>query len=78
MDDPTRWCENDASNGTRLPGPPVPSEGLTFCPADANAIRFFALSIRISFTKTTHLVDLASHGDSRLRQHVLDLRFAQT
>ncbi len=20
MDDPTRWCENDASNGTRLPG----------------------------------------------------------
>jgi len=22
MDDPTRWRENGASNGTRLPGPP--------------------------------------------------------
>jgi hypothetical protein len=30
MDDPTRWCENDASNGTRLPGLSVPSEGPTF------------------------------------------------
>ena len=30
MDDPTRWCENDASNGTRLPGLPVPSGGPTF------------------------------------------------
>jgi len=29
MDDPTRWCENDASNGTRLTGLPVPSGGPT-------------------------------------------------
>ena len=27
MDDPTRWCENDTRNGTRLPGSPVPSGG---------------------------------------------------
>jgi hypothetical protein len=25
MDDPTRWCENDTGNGTRLPGLPIPS-----------------------------------------------------
>jgi len=30
MDDPTRWCENDASNGTRLQGLPVPSGSPTF------------------------------------------------
>jgi hypothetical protein len=30
MDDPTRWCENDASDGTRLQGLPVPSGSPTF------------------------------------------------
>jgi hypothetical protein len=25
MDDPTRRCENDTGNGTRLPGFPIPS-----------------------------------------------------
>ena len=30
MDDPTRWCENDTRNGTRLPGSPVPSGGPFF------------------------------------------------
>jgi len=30
MDDPTRWCENDASNGTRLPGLSVPKRGPHF------------------------------------------------
>jgi hypothetical protein len=32
MDDPTRWCENDASNGTRLQGLPVPSGSPTIFP----------------------------------------------
>jgi hypothetical protein len=27
MDDPTRRCENDAGNETRLLGPPIPSGG---------------------------------------------------
>jgi hypothetical protein len=27
MDDPTRRCENDAGNETRLSGPPIPSGG---------------------------------------------------
>jgi hypothetical protein len=30
MDDRTRWCENDASNGTRPPGLLVPSRGPAF------------------------------------------------
>ena len=30
MDDPTRWCENDASIETRLPGLPVPSGSPSF------------------------------------------------
>jgi hypothetical protein len=30
MDDPTRWCENDASNGTRLPWAPDPKRGPLF------------------------------------------------
>jgi len=34
MDDPTRRCENDTGNGTRLLGPPIPSGGPIFfeCP----------------------------------------------
>jgi hypothetical protein len=27
MDDPTRRCENDTGNETRLSGPPIPSGG---------------------------------------------------
>ena len=76
MDDPTRWCENDASNGTRLPGP-------------KRGPHFFVQSIRVSsaslpgrfeshLRKLLELVDLAIHGDSRLRQHMLNLRFAQS
>jgi hypothetical protein len=30
MDDPTRRCENDTGNETRLSGPPIPSGGLFF------------------------------------------------
>jgi hypothetical protein len=30
MDDPTRRCENDTGNETRLPRPPIPSGGLIF------------------------------------------------
>jgi hypothetical protein len=30
MDDPTRWCENDASIETRLLGPPDPKRGPLF------------------------------------------------
>ena len=30
MDDPTRRCENDTGNETRLPGPPIPSGGPRF------------------------------------------------
>jgi hypothetical protein len=30
MDDPTRRCENDAGNETRLSGPPIPSGGPFF------------------------------------------------
>jgi hypothetical protein len=30
MDDPTRRCENDTGNETRLPGLPIPSGGPTF------------------------------------------------
>jgi hypothetical protein len=33
MDDPTRRCENDTGNETRLPGLPVPSGSPTFLPA---------------------------------------------
>ena len=67
MDEPARWCENDASNGTRLPGLPVPSGGPTF------------LSRRPILTRENCLSsDLAIHRDARLRQHVLDLRFAQS
>ncbi len=32
MDDPTRRCENDTGNETRLPGPPIPSVGPFFLP----------------------------------------------
>jgi len=32
MDDPTRWCENDASNWKRaFKGPPVPSGAPFLC-----------------------------------------------
>jgi hypothetical protein len=31
MDDPTRRCENDTGNETRLSGPPIPSGGPFFC-----------------------------------------------
>jgi hypothetical protein len=30
MDDPTRRCENDTDNGTRLKGLPIPSGSPTF------------------------------------------------
>jgi hypothetical protein len=30
MDDPTRRCENDTGNETRLMGPPIPSGGPFF------------------------------------------------
>jgi len=30
MDDPTRWCENDTDNGTRLLGAPGPKRGPHF------------------------------------------------
>ena len=30
MDDPTRRCENDTGNETRLSGPPIPSGGPFF------------------------------------------------
>ena len=33
MDDPTRWCENDTSNGTHSSGPPIPSGGPIFLEA---------------------------------------------
>src|SRR6266436_278406 len=60
-------------------GAPGPKRGPHFFPCVApSPVRFFTLSIRISFTKTTQLVDLAIHGDSRSGQHVLDLRFAQS
>ena len=32
MDNPTRRCENDAGNETRLSGPPIPSGGPFFFP----------------------------------------------
>ena len=63
MDDPTRWCENDASNGTRLPGPP----------SQAGAPLFFRPLMLADIS-----IQFAGHGDSRLRQHMLDLRFAQS
>jgi hypothetical protein len=39
MDDLTRWCENDASDGTRLQGLPVPSGSPTFF----SGLYFFSL-----------------------------------
>ena len=30
MDDPTRWCENDTGNETRLSGAPDPKRGPLF------------------------------------------------
>ena len=33
MDDPTRRCENDTGNETRLLGPPIPSGGPSFFPS---------------------------------------------
>src|SRR5882762_8480550 len=79
MDDPTRWCENDASNGTRLPGLPLQSGGPTFLPpprCESNPL--FRPIDSNPARKTAHLVDFTIHGDSRLSQHVLDLRFAQS
>ncbi len=68
MDDPTRWCENDASNGNAPSGAPGPKRGP----------HFFVPPILFLPPKTTHLVDPASHGDARLCEHVRDLRFAQS
>ena len=36
MDDPTRRCENDTGNETRLPRPPIPSGGLIFFSAESH------------------------------------------
>ena len=43
MDDPTRWRENDASNGTRLQGLPVPSGSPTLMTPPHSATRIIHL-----------------------------------
>jgi hypothetical protein len=47
MDDPTRWCENDTGNETRLPGLPIPSGSPSF---------FFALQPDFSINEQMQLL----------------------
>ena len=48
MDDPTRRCENDTDNGTRLSGPLFPSKGPIFLPVGQPflTVLFFCLRRR--------------------------------